>query len=737
VSAERLRLTGLRAESLAGYLGALGLVRVLALQADPDVLLSWDRDVPVLHTWWDPTRLRQWLLEEYRPTPILSPWNSGSGFNDNGKSASAEKTLRTWEQGDDPRFAPLRTAIEHGRAVVAYGRRRGWAGGTMWDLAAKSKVLARARFAMPEEVAAWIDTAAALAGTGLDPAYNPLAGTGGNLGRQELSATFLASLLTVLGPERNLEWSGQWADAALSGREDVRYLRETVGQFDPGRAGGIFSSPREKLDDAGFANPWRTVLACEGLVLFASAVVRRQGTAAGGALPFIARTSPYGYGTAAPAEKSKGELWAPLWGGAADLTEIEGVFGEGRARYDGAQARTGLDFVLAAASLGVERGIERFRRFVFVERLGQNPLAVRATDVPVAAHGESRLIREGYRWISRVGRFELPTGIEVAHRRALAAVYTVATGGGHTALREFVAAFGLLHEAVARSGKAREHIRPFQPATAQAWQVGDVDADAELCVAAALAGLHTSQQRVLRPLLRPFLTRVSMDAKGQLSWSTEPGCGIDLTETTLPRALAAAHRRHTQDAFARHQPGDPTPATGVAGGPLLPLGVTQHYVDGDLDEREIADLLRGLLILGWHTRLPYTLPDLPAPGPALALLTPFFGPGPASDPTVRSLWDAEQPHITPALRPRADWIARLAAGASGPVLSDARLRLRLAGCHPITHPNGHGIDGTRLAGILLARVRDTERTRALTAVAAVATIPVQIPSTPTDLETVS
>jgi CRISPR-associated protein Csx17 len=157
---------------------------------------------------------------------------------------------------------------------VAVARERGWGGKgeDLWDKARKRDVLRLCRNEFPDHALLWLDAAVAL-GQDTDPAYSRLLGTGGNFGRQDLSATYLARLHSVLTDRH----SRGWLYSMLSGEESTPYLRDAVGQFDPGRAGGLQPSPLEKADDKGFVNPWAFLLTVEGALLFASAVVRRHG----------------------------------------------------------------------------------------------------------------------------------------------------------------------------------------------------------------------------------------------------------------------------------------------------------------------------------------------------------------------------------------------------------------------------------------------------------------------------
>ena len=76
-----LALEGCRPQPLMSYLKALGVFRLVAEQADFAARLWWDRaGHAVLRSLLDAEGLERFLLDEYRPAPITSPWNAGSGY---------------------------------------------------------------------------------------------------------------------------------------------------------------------------------------------------------------------------------------------------------------------------------------------------------------------------------------------------------------------------------------------------------------------------------------------------------------------------------------------------------------------------------------------------------------------------------------------------------------------------------------------------------------------------------
>ncbi len=115
-------LPGLRPEPLASYLSGLGLIRVLGEQADRDATAAWMADGLAITT--HVQDLAQWLADEYKPMPVLSPWNGGSGFG--SKDKEPLRRLDTIRANSTARLADLRAAITVVENVVRKARKAGW-----------------------------------------------------------------------------------------------------------------------------------------------------------------------------------------------------------------------------------------------------------------------------------------------------------------------------------------------------------------------------------------------------------------------------------------------------------------------------------------------------------------------------------------------------------------------------------------------------------------------------------
>ena len=85
---ESLTLGGCAPTPLASYLKAIGVMRLISSDAnhvggratDPKARGWWENERFHLATTLNRDALCRFFLEEYAPSPIIAPWNGGSGF---------------------------------------------------------------------------------------------------------------------------------------------------------------------------------------------------------------------------------------------------------------------------------------------------------------------------------------------------------------------------------------------------------------------------------------------------------------------------------------------------------------------------------------------------------------------------------------------------------------------------------------------------------------------------------
>ena len=429
-----LVLEGCTPEPLMGYLKALGVLRLASEQADPEARGSWRDGVFVLETSLDGGDLAKFFLEHYSPTPLLAPWNGGSGFyikldldqfletagkDIEFKGREAVDSINSIEASDTDRLLRYREQIrETKRALAAVAEKVEFAEALaeplrLWPQAetrtAKKKVkdeatkilntmllfrsgdaafsigkAAKDEFVsdlrgkvLTDDGLFWLDAALAMrTGQKKNRVEAPTLGSGGNIGNSDFSARFaqlIADVMPLSGDTTITPGSTQLLNASLFGTPSPNLQKISVDQFDPGKAGG--ANGTQGMEAAPILNPWDYVLMLEGSLALAGNTSRRLGTGrAAASFPFVVESTSAGHGSVGY-DSTRGETWLPLWSSPALYSEIRFLLSEGRAEVGRVRARSGLNFAQAVAGLGVDRGIESFVRYEFQERLGQSYIA--------------------------------------------------------------------------------------------------------------------------------------------------------------------------------------------------------------------------------------------------------------------------------------------------------------------------------------------------------------------------
>ncbi|MGH3301106.1 MAG: type I-G CRISPR-associated protein Cas8g1/Csx17, partial [Streptosporangiaceae bacterium] len=487
-------MRGLRPEPLASYLAGLGLIRLVSEQADPAATALWGSEGLVIETVIED--IATWLADDYVPTPVLSPWNNGSGFG--LKDVESKKTLAELQSSTVLRLAPFQAAIPVAADVALRQQAEGWE---------KFRAVQEFRNRCPEAMLPWIDAAVVLADD--DAFFPPLLGTGGNDGRFDFSTNFHQRLIDLFGgTDRARSRSLSLAKDLVNGSEEEKLASAAVGQFDPAAAGGPGSSPFGAADS--LVNPWAFVLLIEGALLFAASAVRRyQHDAGRAAIPFTVYASPDGSASGAEGEESRGELWVPVWRQPYTLAEIQQLFGEARASWNGRPARRAVEFYAATRTLGVARGIDEFVRYGLQRRNGLAFAAVPIDRVDVLAKPAVRLLAQVQDWVSRAGSADQSAAVHRAHRRFEQAQLAYARNASFTDLRDLLAALTALEQAIGQSGRARDKVPVRRTPKADRFLAEFVErsSTAELRIAVGIASCATRSAtgpgRSMRQILLP------------------------------------------------------------------------------------------------------------------------------------------------------------------------------------------------------------------------------------------
>ncbi len=617
-----LPLSGCTALPLAAYLKALGVLRLLGEQADPDARGRWESDLLVVQTRLDLQEFRSFWLFHYRPTPILAPWNAGSGFYPSDNKSGIEPLAHSTAD----RFTRYREAIETcQQALRNLGLQVRQAGSV------KTTLLTLLRAEADDETLSWIDAAVLLGGDG--PRYPPLLGTGGNDGRLDFTNNFMQHLVALfdMGTGRPRETAESYLDESLFARRTPGLLSAAIGQFSPGNAGGV--NQGSGFNGASLVNPWDFVLMIEGATLFAAAATRRLESAAPETLSCPFTVGPSGSGTGRATVKdgstARAEMWLPLWSAPASLRELRVLLAEGRATVGARPVRDGLDFVQAVSRLGVDRGISHFQRFAFMMRAGKAYLATPLNRVRVSRNPRVDLVDQLERngWLSRfrqLARSDRATGrLMSLVNRLENALFLLATEPHYPALRvqQLVQVLGEAQLYLSHCPSARENCPPVPPLGAD-WMIEAEDGTSELAIAAALAGLHARRPRAdgSTEFLLPMRAHLAPEQSGPgFDWVPDQSRGVVWGSGTLEANLVATVGRRLHEAKLLDLNDKPFEFSRVA-----PVAAVAAWLANALDGGRISALIPGLTLV--HLDFAAVQPTgrtLPLPA-AYRILKPFF-----------------------------------------------------------------------------------------------------------------
>ena len=689
-----LELRGCSPDPLMSYLKALGIFRLVSEQVGGDARAHWWHDTFHLRSSLDRDGLTDFFLNEYRPTPIVSPWNGGSGFYPNDNSKAMETIIGM----ESPRFQLWHEVISESKRVLS--RSQDMREMKKSDL--KEWVLAQCRARFPDDALDWLDAAYVLTSDGAK--FPPLLGTGGNDGRLEFSNNFMQNIVLALnleGRRRGETTTRNQVVSALFNEGSPELVRKrSTGFYNPSSVGGANASAG--FNDDSLSNPWDYVLMFEGALMFAGAANRRlsaQGTSKA-VFPFTVDNSAAGYGTSSDSEygdSSRAEFWAPLWSRPVILEELERLMSEGRAQLGRRQVSSGSDFARAITGLGTERGVDQFQRYGFLVRNGlaylAAPLGRFYSDQGYQdATKRANVLFDLDPWLDSLRRAAsgrgAPAELGSMRRRIDNAIIEFCQRGQPLDLQNVLIEVGRVERWVSKSG-IRESVRPLGDLSRD-WLEHSDDDSPEFRLARAMASILAGTRdggRVgpIRENLEPVEGR---------SWKAGSVSCVWTSGDPLSNMLSVLQRRCMEgrmQGLGEHPPLDSAYSAR--------LGDVVSFLNGEVDVERVAELALPLSFIrywrrpdsggGQSFRAPFDLPSAYA-AMKLTLLPGAFG---CSD------FGEERP-----IRMEPRMLAMLRAGRVQDAYKIASSRLISSGLRPVSGSSGisNGSErGRRLAAALL------------------------------------
>jgi CRISPR-associated protein Csx17 len=632
-----INLNGCAPIPLAHYLKGLGILRLVAEQADANVRGLWLNDHLLLNSTANEATVVEFFTCNYQPTAVLAPWNGGSGFfpKDN------DEALTAIEKGKAVRLEQYRKGIAAARREVKQLTLKAKPDGET-----KTLLLQSCRNSFPEDALGWLDAVFVLGQDGAK--FPPLLGTGGNDGRLEFTNNFMQRITEVMNPvtgEPTAE-STRWLRAALFGSAAPGLTTKApVGQFFPSAAGG--ANATVGFDAPSAVNPWDFILMIEGALLFAAASVKRLESADDGTLvyPFCVRQAGVGYASAAGADEveARCEMWMPLWSEPTTLAELRAVFSEGRAQVRGHTARSGVDFAQAVVTLGVDRGITAFQRYGFQVRNGRAYFATPLERVNVRRNARADLFADIEQWHDRLRQKagpranpEPPASVARALNQLERRIVEVCRDDSSGSLQSLVAALGATERALARSFKwtTGAYLRPLQ-ALKERWLDDANDNSPEFRLAQSIAGMRArfgKETLWFRQHLEPFNIGSNKE-RSWISWDDTPGNDVAWHDGDLTDALNAVLTRRVMRVGQSGAEGWPDDSPRFAR-----LDDITDFIEGRTNDALLADLIWGLSLLDWQPvkRLSLESHETPdaIPSSLYAMLRLCFRPASGTDDAI-------------------------------------------------------------------------------------------------------
>ena len=590
------------------YLKALGIFRLVSEQKDSAARAWWQNDSFFLNSSLDRDELVEFFLNDYKPTPIVSPWNGGSGFHPKDNS----KAMEIIREQDSPRFRLWHEVMEKGEQVL--NRSREPQGAEKKD--PKRWILAQCRAQFPDEALAWLDATYVLTSGGAK--YPPLLGTGGNDGRLEFSNNFMQNIVLALNldRQRNVKAITRSQLVATLFNEDSPQLvrKRSTGFFNPSSVGGANASVG--FNDESLTNPWDYVLMFEGALLFAGAAARRLSTqtSSKAVYPFAVDSSAAGYGTSVDSEygdSSRSEFWAPLWGRPANSQELKHLVSEGRAQIGRRQVSNGTDFARAIAGLGTERGVSQFQRYGFLVRNGLAYLAAPLGRFIVRRDEESappaNVFFDLDRWLDRLRRNvtgkNAPAGLGTALRQIDQAIIEFCQQGRPEDLQSVLIAVGHAERWLSKSNLRKDNdkgkgVFPLNNLSRD-WLRHASDDSPEFRLARATASILHEQTRG-ETKVGPIRENLESVAKGGRTVWKENSVSFVWTAGAPLSNMQAVLERRCLEGRMQSLEGDAHPPLNSVYSAFL--GDIEAFLDGNVDVPRMADLALPLSFVSYRAR---------------------------------------------------------------------------------------------------------------------------------------
>ncbi|MDP8244757.1 MAG: type I-U CRISPR-associated protein Csx17 [Candidatus Hinthialibacter antarcticus] len=707
MNTQTIQLRGCTPEPLMSYLKALGILRLVSEQIDPDAVGCWRNDVFVLQTELTQDQLVEFFLNDYQPTPIVVPWSGNDYFEVNQnpadthyrKTPSGPKIVEAFNQTKCDRLKKYREAISKVFSAMQLSKIHSKA-----DMGKnKPKYLSTLRNISNGSLVEWIDASSVIIDN--KSAFNDLLGSGGGSdGNTHLSDNFMQNLWDMFPDfdeqrqERRNAVSKVYdsskkylSNALFSNAIDELILHRTSALYDSSAIGGPNST--QGMDGDSLMNPWNFILLLEGTICFAGALVKRFNTkkAKSIAFPFRFDFTTTDNDRTSDKERSGHEFWMPLWSQFTSWCEISYLLKEGRAEIGQNAARNGLDMARSVVSLSVDRGVNSYNRFAIVKgRVGGDNYntAVNLGKFHVHYRKNISLITQIDRWLSTLRSVSSGKNVPVRYATALRKIETTIFDycrfGGNERLIKLLICLGAAQQQLGVTmGKVGQSLKTVSPLSGLSGGWLDVlnPQSTETRLALSIAGIWDASKEL--GSIRTNMEHVELT--GFWKWSDVKHPRVVWSSSRLTQNLAAVLARRMMDGNKKSCDALPIHSRFPAG-----LNMISAFLANETDDEQIDDLLWGFIGIDFRQAKP--LPPCDAEAPPLprayALLKLLFLPGDIVFDTTSKQWRfAKDNKPGVAIRPEPRILPLLRAGRLGEACRIAYGRLVSSGFQPLPGPD--------------------------------------------------
>ncbi len=258
-------------------------------------------------------------------------------------------------------------------------------------------------------------------------------------------------------------------------------------------------------------------------------------------------------------------------------------------------ARTGIEFSRAVGTLGVDRGIDSFERYAFLERRGQSYVALPAGRIKVRYKPRLELLDELDTVIRPAWQFmrafkNVPATFQSARQQIDEAIFTCCQKSDPYSFSNLVRAIGNLEKLLAMRERSKPPIL-YKPlfGLSPKWVSYCDDGSIEVRIAAALASIQSTGK------VGPIRSNMAeIDPSTPWRWSNGKG-DCHWFGNSLAERLSGVLSRRLMDAKRRSAPCVPIQAA-------LPISSydAMVFLLGQCDDEKIEELLWGFTLINWN-----------------------------------------------------------------------------------------------------------------------------------------